>query len=56
MAPPQDDAVTDHSVAAGGMLFDLPDGQIVYEGAGAIEFTATWSDPRVTSIGFIYHF
>ncbi|HEX2022149.1 MAG TPA: hypothetical protein VHH36_05510, partial [Candidatus Thermoplasmatota archaeon] len=41
-------------VYAGGTLWNLPDGQIVYEGTGAVEITASWSDPRVTGIGFIY--
>jgi hypothetical protein len=45
-----------HRAAAGGMLWNPPDGQIVYEGTGAMELTATWTDPRVTSIAFIYHF
>jgi hypothetical protein len=38
----------------GGMQFWLPDGQIVYEGTGVMELTATWTDPRVTSVGFVY--
>jgi len=44
------------SIAAGGMVWDLPDGQTVYEGTGSLELTASWSDPRVTGVGFIYHF
>jgi hypothetical protein len=41
-------------VAAGGMLWNLPDGQIVYEGTGKMQLTASWTDPRVTGVGFIY--
>ncbi|GEM_PF-1766757 len=41
-------------VAAGGMLWNLPDGQIVYEGTGKLQMTASWSDPRITGIGYIY--
>lgn len=41
-------------VYAGGMLWQLPDGQIVYEGAGKMVLTASWSDPRVTGLAFEY--
>lgn len=43
-----------HEAVVGGMQFFLPDGKIVYEGTGIVELTATWSDPRVTGIGFVY--
>jgi hypothetical protein len=36
------------------MLWNLPDGKTVFEGTGIMEITASWSDPRVTGIGFIY--
>lgn len=41
-------------VYAGGMLWRFPDGTTVYEGAGALDITATWSDPRVTGIAYMY--
>lgn len=47
-------AITRQGVYAGGMEWYLPDGQIVYEGTGKVELTASWSDPRVTGIAFIY--
>lgn len=42
------------SAVVGGMQFYLPEGQIVYEGTGVVELTASWDDPRVTGIGFVY--
>ena len=41
-------------VAAGGMQWFLPDGTTIYEGTGAVELTATWNDPLVTGVSFIY--
>ena len=35
---------------AGGAAWFLPEGAIVYEGTGLMELTATWSDPKVTSL------
>lgn len=40
---------------AGGATFTLPDGQIVYEGTGKMEFTATYSDPTVSGVAIRYH-
>lgn len=39
---------------AGGAFLQLPDGQIVYEGTGKLEFTATWTDATVTGMGVSY--
>jgi hypothetical protein len=39
---------------AGGVEWRLPDGAIVFEGTGQLDLTATWSDPRVTSVGVAY--
>lgn len=39
---------------AGRMLWRLPDRAIVYEGTGQMEITATWDDPRVTSVAVEY--
>lgn len=38
----------------GGVSFRLPDGAIVYEGAGTMEITATPADPTTTSIALAY--
>lgn len=38
----------------GGAFIQLPEGQIVYEGTGKLEFTATWSDATVTGMGLSY--
>lgn len=38
----------------GGAFVDLPDGAIVYEGTGQLEFTASWNDPAVTGMGVRY--
>lgn len=40
--------------SAGGMLWRIPDGAIVFEGTGELVVTATWSDPRTTSMGVSY--
>lgn len=40
--------------AVGGAEWRLPDGAIVYEGTGALELTATWSDPRITGLALSY--
>lgn len=40
--------------AVGGTFVQLPDGAIVYEGTGQLEFTATWSDPTMTGVGLRY--
>ncbi|HUR68992.1 MAG TPA: hypothetical protein VM370_07070 [Candidatus Thermoplasmatota archaeon] len=42
--------LVDKQPKAGRMLWRLPDGKIVYEGTGSMEITASWDDPRVTSI------
>jgi hypothetical protein len=47
-------ALTQQGVYAGGMLWNLPDGKLVFEGTGRMELTATWTDPRNTDIGFEY--
>lgn len=47
-------AAFDREARAGGVWWLLPEGSIVYEGTGAIEFTASWSDPTVTSLGVAY--
>lgn len=38
----------------GGVSFTLPDGQVVYEGAGRMEITASWTDPSITGLAFAY--
>ena len=38
----------------GGAEWRLPDGAIVFEGTGQLDLTATWSDPRVTSLAVSY--
>lgn len=38
----------------GGVIVELPDGAIVYEGAGKLELTATWTDATVTGVGVRY--
>jgi hypothetical protein len=43
-----------HRIAAGGMEWYLPAGKTVYEGTGFVELTATWTDPRTTSMAFAY--
>jgi hypothetical protein len=35
---------------AGDLEWHLPDGQIVYEGTGEMDVTATWTDPKTTSL------
>ena len=40
--------------AVGGAFVQLPDGAIVYEGTGKLEFTASWSDPTVTGMTLRY--
>jgi len=35
---------------AGDLEWHLPDGQIVYEGTGEMDVTATWSDPKTSSL------
>lgn len=47
-------AVSGRPGAVGGQEFSLPDGKTVYEGTGRMDLTATWSDPRVTGVSFIY--
>jgi hypothetical protein len=44
--------LVDKQAKAGRLLWRLPDGKIVYEGTGTLEVTATWDDPRVTSLAF----
>lgn len=39
---------------AGGMLWRLPDGSIVFEGTGQLDVTASWSDPRTTGVSVSY--
>lgn len=39
---------------AGGAFVRLPEGQIVFEGTGKLEFTATWTDATVTGMGISY--
>jgi hypothetical protein len=38
----------------GGAQFTLPEGQLVFEGTGKMEITATWTDPTVTGVGIAY--
>ena len=38
----------------GGASIQLPDGQIVFEGTGQLEFTVTWTDATVTGMGMSY--
>lgn len=40
--------------SVGGMLWNLPPKAIVYEGAGELLVTATWTDPRTTSLSVSY--
>ena len=40
--------------AVGGAFVQLPDGAIVFEGTGQLEFTASWSDPGVTGMTLRY--
>lgn len=35
----------------GGTFVELPDGAIVYEGTGQLEFTVSWTDATVTGMG-----
>src|SRR5581483_1978073 len=44
----------DQRPALGAAFLALPDGQIVYEGTGRLEFTATWSDPTITGLVLRY--
>lgn len=37
--------------ALGGAEWLMPDGATVYEGTGQLDVTASWDDPRVTSLG-----
>lgn len=39
----------------GGHFLQLPEGSIVYEGTGQLEFTVTWSDPTITGMQVRYH-
>lgn len=39
---------------AGSAFFFLPEGALVYEGAGELVITATWTDPQITSLGVSY--
>ncbi len=41
--------------ALGAVSFTLPDGQIVFEGTGKMEVTATWSDPTISGLSLRYH-
>lgn len=43
-----------HTPALGGAYLELPEGVIVYEGTGKLEFTATWTDPAVTGMTMRY--
>jgi hypothetical protein len=40
--------------AVGGAFVQLPDGAIVFEGTGKLEFTATWSEPTMTGMTLRY--
>lgn len=40
--------------SAGGFFVELPEGQLVPEGTGRVEVTATWSDPTVSGLRFLY--
>lgn len=40
--------------AVGGTFVEMPDGAIVFEGTGKLEFTATWTDPTVTGVTLRY--
>lgn len=40
--------------AVGGAWLELPDGKIVFEGTGKLEFTVTWSDPTITGMAVRY--
>lgn len=42
------------SPAVGGAFLEMPDGAIVYEGTGQLEFTASWTDPAVTGMQLRY--
>lgn len=35
----------------GGSFWFLPEGALVYEGTGQMDVTASWTDPRTTSVG-----
>jgi hypothetical protein len=43
-----------HTPAVGGAIVQLPDGAIVFEGTGKLEFTASWSDPTMTGMALSY--
>lgn len=38
----------------GSITWHLPDGSIVYEGAGQMDLTATWNDPKITSLSMAF--
>lgn len=40
--------------AVGGTVLQLPDGAIVFEGTGKLEFTASWSEPTMTGMTLRY--
>ncbi|MFA5862672.1 MAG: hypothetical protein WDA16_13355 [Candidatus Thermoplasmatota archaeon] len=42
------------TAGVGGVSVNLPDEQIVFEGTGKMEFTATWTDPTITGMGLTY--
>jgi hypothetical protein len=44
-----------HEPMAGGAFVDLPEGQTVYEGTGAMEITVAWTDPTVAGLRMTYH-
>ncbi|MHB8605005.1 MAG: hypothetical protein ACYDCK_07075 [Thermoplasmatota archaeon] len=46
--------LTESRPAFGAAQVNLPDGQIVYEGTGRLEFTATWTDATVTGLVMRY--
>ena len=44
----------DGAPAVGGTFLELPDGAIVYEGTGQLEFTLSWTDATVTGAALRY--
>lgn len=40
--------------SVGGFFVDLPEGAFVPEGTGLLEIQATWTDPTVTGLRFLY--